>query len=426
MARYKALVEKAQDFKFQTLTRSREREQDPKGGAAQALEIKVSSMAYERYRRFVEQHQGLIAVVESAITTVTWLLPDRFAENEFTLEGIHTVANLISVFHDSILNEVNHRAPKGAQELTLALNALEQVEVLVELYAVHSGGKNRSQKINRYSALLVIESLKALVRLAIYRKSDRLMLLHGGAEGMFAVSNEGNEDHAREKMHMNGHMKSDRDAGGDSTTRKARDCFISESLVTQSTKANKVLKAFQAFRESRAPPLREDPLNRMEESMELAIRRAHKRLFAGELLHIVRPVIYVGMLRLWGIKSWKPWLSSLILELLSAEATRSAWATSNDAAVGAAQELAKSTGSSIASLYARQGIRLGSRDMDEITRRKMLLMLYLIRDPLFSRRTRPVLQACVRATSRVPLLSTLVNFPVSLLEGIQRYYSYIQ
>lgn len=364
------------------------------------------SMAVEGYRRFVRRHQALLALLESAVTTVTWLLPDRFAENEFTLEGIHTVANLISVFHDSILNDVDSGAPKGAQELTLALNALQQVEVLVELYAMHSNSKNEKRKVNRYDALFVVEALKALVRLAILRKSGRHVLLHGGAEGMFDA--------------VNGALEHDGEREGE----REVDGGMGSAARSSSSKANRVLKGFQAFREARTPLKKDEQLKTIEEAMERTMQQAHKRLFTGEMLHVLRPVVYVATLRIWGIKSWKPWLIGLTLELLSAEATKSAWATSNDAAIGAARELAASTGSSIASLYAKQGIRLDLRDMDEISRRKVLLIFYLIRDPLFSRRTRPVLQACVRATSRVPLLSSLISFPVNLLEGIQRYYTY--
>jgi peroxin-16 len=357
-------------------------------------------MAVEGYRRFVRRHQALLAVLESAVTTVTWLLPDRFAENEFTLEGIHTVANLVSVFHDSILNDVNDGAPKGAQELTLALNALQQVEVLVELYAVHSTKRNGKRKVNRYDALLVVEALKALVRLAIYHKSGRRMLLHGGAEGMFDPANGARE------------------------VESGIDGVKGSAVRSSSSKARMVLKGFQAFREARTPLVKDERLKTIEDAMERAMEQANKRLYTGEMLHVLRPVAYVAMLRVWGIKSWKPWLIGLVVELLSIEATKSAWTTSNDAAVSAARELAASTGSSIASLYAKQGMRLDSCDVDEITRRKVRLLLYLIRDPLFSRRTQPVLQACVRATSRVPLLSSLVSFPVTLLEGIQRYYTY--
>ena len=75
-------------------------------------------------------------------------------------------------------------------------------------------------------------------------------------------------------------------------------------------------------------------------------------------------------------------------------------------------------------LYARHGIKLSSRELDELTRRKVLLLLYLLRDPLFGRRTQPVLQAVLRTTSRVPLVGWALSLPVSLLEGIQRYYTY--
>ena len=337
------------------------------------------------YKRWVRKHAEVLSVIDTALATVTWLLPNRFSENEFTLEGIHTVANLISVFHESILNEANDRAPAGAQELTLALNALQQVEVLVELYALHS-----RKDINRYDALLIVESLKALVRLAIYRVSDRRLLLHGGAEGMF-----------------------------DQKTTTS-----SSSSFRRLSKANTVLRAFQAFRESRQPPVSDEVLRQIESRVEQTNCMAYKLLFAGEMCHVLRPVVYVASLRIWGLKSWKPWLISLAVELLSAEATRSAWTSSNDVALGAARDLTSSTGSGIAGLYAKQGIRWGPRDLDEITRRKLLLMYYLLRDPLFGRTTRPALQACVRATSRIPLLSSLISLPVSLVEGIQRYYSY--
>lgn len=360
------------------------------------------------YKRWVRAHTDALAMVESALSTITWLLPDRFSDNEFTLEGIHTLSNLIGVFHDSILNE-NDRAPKGASELTLALNALQQIEVLVELYAVHSGNGRR---INRYDALLVVESLKALVRLAIFRKSDGRLMLHGGAEGMFD-GGDTDDDDGYGDGDGDGDGRGDRRGDGRGDGRDRTD-----------SKANMVLKAFQAFRESRTPMIKDERLRRIDDLVERTNRLASKRLFAGEICFIMRPVVYVGMLRVFGIRSWKPWLVSLAVELASAELTRSAWARSNDSALRAARDLASSTGSSIASLYARQGIKLSSRELDELTRRKVLLLLYLLRDPLFGRRTQPVLQAVLGTTSRVPLVGWALSLPVSLLEGIQRYYTY--
>lgn len=44
---------------------------------------------------------------------------------------------------------------------------------------------------------------------------------------------------------------------------------------------------------------------------------AMRLIIAGELLHILRPVAYTLALRRWGRPSWRPWLASLALDLLS-------------------------------------------------------------------------------------------------------------
>lgn len=42
------------------------------------------------------------------------------------------------------------------------------------------------------------------------------------------------------------------------------------------------------------------------------------RLFlVGEVVHIFRPLVYVLLIRKFGIKSWTPWLVSLAVELTS-------------------------------------------------------------------------------------------------------------
>lgn len=40
-------------------------------------------------------------------------------------------------------------------------------------------------------------------------------------------------------------------------------------------------------------------------------------LLVGEVVHIFRPLVYVLLIRKFGIKSWTPWLVSLAVELTS-------------------------------------------------------------------------------------------------------------
>jgi len=64
----------------------------------------------------------------------------------------------LSVFHESIVAGPAAGAPPGAAELTLALSALQQVEVLVELWALYN---ERTGGIgSRYDPLIAVEGLK--------------------------------------------------------------------------------------------------------------------------------------------------------------------------------------------------------------------------------------------------------------------------
>lgn len=67
--------------------------------------------------------------------------------------------------------------------------------------------------------------------------------------------------------------------------------------------------------------------HRKARAQALAAQRTARRRFArrlllcGELLAILRPLIYVALLRRWGRRSWIPWLGSLAAELLSRAVT---------------------------------------------------------------------------------------------------------
>lgn len=66
-------------------------------------------------------------IVRAGLSSVTWLLPDRFSDSELVLEGIHTAVNLLSTFHDSIINEGPGIAEAGGVDLVFLLGSLQQV-----------------------------------------------------------------------------------------------------------------------------------------------------------------------------------------------------------------------------------------------------------------------------------------------------------
>lgn len=96
----------------------------------------------------------------AAFSSITWLLPDRFSDNELIFEGVHTVTNLISVIHESILNETGDGSIVGASELQLSLNALQQVSVLVELCSSYAASKGKIA--SKYDSLIILEAIKCV------------------------------------------------------------------------------------------------------------------------------------------------------------------------------------------------------------------------------------------------------------------------
>ena len=238
------------------------------------------------------------------------------------------------------------------------------------------------------------------------------------------------------------------------------------SIASNTKKYQKILDAFEAFRKKHLPPISpnvpslpdacemrpdflisenqshrgdywwEHPkpqrfdwesihasLAALDSEIQESKKTALDVLAAGELLHILRPVLYVSCLRIWGSRSWKPWIFSLVCELSSYKITTRAQIHSSKRAAEAAQR-STLVNPTISALYAMQGIAWNREEMDELSRRKVLLLFYLLRDPLFSKVTRPAMHTWLRTTKRVPLVSWLSEKVAEFTEGIQKYYTY--
>ncbi|KAH7624487.1 hypothetical protein Ndes2526B_g00686 [Nannochloris sp. 'desiccata'] len=435
--------------------------------------------AYRRYRGWVRRNGSILALAETGLSTLTWLLPDRFNDNELSLEAIHTSINLISALHDTMLNEPKPEAPIGASELTFALNALQQVQVLVELWGLYS--EKNGAIDSHYDPLIAVEGLKSIVRLSILRTSGCRILSNGGATTFDPVM----MGSATAVGGLGGGSLggSSKEPGSEAKAREVftafaafrdKHCFVPPRKIQRqnqralSTKAengcedkNKIqpplwweddeeeqndmkspaagsfpptassldqTQSQQQEGEWSQPPASGPPnsmqaLKSLEYQTSLRQAAAYKLIILGELLHILRPVLYVAALRRWGRRSWKPWTLSLALELGSNRLTAAGAVASHRAAAEAARSPAVA-GTALAALYGMQGIQWRREELDEITRRKLQLMLGLLRDPFFSRVTGPAVEQWGKRLDRVPLIGRISNKVVELLLGIQKYYTY--
>jgi len=130
----------------------------------------------------------------------------------------------------------------------------------------------------------------------------------------------------------------------------------------------------------------------------------------GEILHIVRPLMYAFLRRIAGRKSWIPILVSLGALLIS------------DRLSQLAQRRCEA-----------KCRRMGLRGVDtkvpvsvsaEQTRRRLSWMLLLLREPLFSSVTRRAFEGVYSGFSYIPLVRTLVRYIIDTLYFFQKYYFY--
>jgi hypothetical protein len=400
--------------------------------------------------------------------------------------------------------------PSGRSELLLSLGALQQIQVLVELWALskhpsldssssssnNNNNNNNNNNImnrgessssssltppsssssSRYDSLIVVEALKALVRMAILSKSGSRLLLNGGMTNfdpynMMAGSKRVTAGSIRGKggsVTRSGlsiqiikafesfrgkyvpTTSNDSSGKGDVDNNKNNNNNGDEGLlwwdqpataptaITRTETSSKVGRREEELQQQQyrideptpqtttsliPPPSSKDQLRRLEAWAQTQQTGASRTVILGELLHILRPVIYTLALKKWGRTSWKPYLLSLFIDLSSWQATAGGAAQSAHAARHAATHPSVK-GTSLELLFSLQAMQWRREDLDELTRRKLLLGYYLLRDPMFGRWTVRGLRRWERVVERVPLVGWMTGKGVEILVGAQQLYSY--
>ena len=86
----------------------------------------------QQYKHFVRTNMNLIGAIEGGLSSLTWLLPDRFADSELRLEALNSFLGLLALYHESILQEPpNFRDQKHPVPWPFWLGAIQQVCMLI-------------------------------------------------------------------------------------------------------------------------------------------------------------------------------------------------------------------------------------------------------------------------------------------------------
>ncbi|XBI44462.1 hypothetical protein VPH35_109090 [Triticum aestivum] len=358
----------------------------------------------EAYKVWVRKNRDLVRSLESLANGVTWILPERFANSEIAPEAgdaslsigvtfsptprffglnllssvVYALLGIVSSVNQHIIETPNdgHSLASKEQSIPWALvvSILKDVEAVVEVAAQHFVGDDR-----KWGFLAVTEAVKACVRLAAFRESGYRMLLQGGEveneEEDVLEDNQGVKTNGVPVIYpVNGHSQNGHWITTDGPDGKPG--IISKSLEGRAVAAlNRFGQNAKMLSDptwmSRLQPSPVPPVMEIEKPTFATIwssKGVSGRLFMlGEAVHIFRPLVYVLLIRKFGIKSWTPWLVSLAVELTSL-----------------------GIHSHATDLNHRAGKvhQLSSAERDELKRRKMMWALYVMRDPFFASYTR--------------------------------------
>ncbi|KAG5922153.1 hypothetical protein E4U42_005583 [Claviceps africana] len=126
------------------------------------------------YDEFVAKNAGQVGQIESALRSLTYIIPGRFRDAEIASESIHSGVQLLSLYHDGLLARAVSRCPVPAartaharytrfwsqksslyRRVATVLQMVIYTELLCEMTAKRRGGEKA-----RWRVVVLIEAVK--------------------------------------------------------------------------------------------------------------------------------------------------------------------------------------------------------------------------------------------------------------------------
>ncbi|KAJ2905647.1 Peroxisomal membrane protein PEX16 [Zalerion maritima] len=178
-----------------------------KGASSSGLKapslVKLPPRLLGMYDEFITKNAGSVGQIESALRSLTYVIPGRFRDAEIASETLHSGIQLLSLYHDALLRRVSAasaastpslNAPRAAaapmpnpharytkywtgksaiyRRVALLLQMVKYTELLCEMTAKRRGGEK-----SRWRVVVILEVVKAVCRLILLRVTRSRPLL---------------------------------------------------------------------------------------------------------------------------------------------------------------------------------------------------------------------------------------------------------
>ncbi|KAM3521670.1 hypothetical protein NHJ13051_006087 [Beauveria bassiana] len=288
------------------------------------------------YEEFITKNASQVSQIESALRSLTYIIPGRFRDAEIASESIHSGVQLLSLYHDNILGKAVSKLPvppvrtaharytrfwaeKSAlyRRVAMLLQMVIYTELLWEMSAKRRGGEK-----SRWRVVLLLEGIKAFCRLLLLRitrtrqivtpplperepipdeideEQNKPQDLAIGSESEFALEDGGS---------INGNLMTSQDTQQMTNAPVGREWTMPRTgMSLPSLPESGDISSYLLSRVLTADDIR--PATKL-------LNQLRGIGHAAEVLHILAPLAYVvALMRTKNKRSWTPWMIGLAVE----------------------------------------------------------------------------------------------------------------
>ncbi|KAH7126189.1 peroxisome membrane protein [Dactylonectria macrodidyma] len=283
------------------------------------------------YEDFITKNAGQVSQIESALRSLTYIIPGRFRDAEIASESIHSGVQLLSLYHDTLLQKALSRLPMASipsaharytrywtqksgayRRIAMLLQMVIYTEMLWEMSAKRRGGER-----SRWKVVVILEAIKAFCRLLLMRITRSRPLVSPvlpEREPIPEDKNEEDEDalafrsesELMDDVSVDGSLSEN---GGTQTLKPPHEREWAMPRTGMSLPSLPVAGDISSYLLGRV--LTADDIKPATKLLNQLQGSSH----GAEMLHILAPLVYaIAMARSSNKKSWTPWMIGLAVE----------------------------------------------------------------------------------------------------------------
>ncbi|KAF4632241.1 hypothetical protein G7Y89_g5884 [Cudoniella acicularis] len=267
------------------------------------------------YSDFITKNQSSVTQIESALRSLTYIIPGRFRDAELASESLHSSIQLLSMYHDTLLTRAIAKLPgmprqqsphnrytkfwiqksRFYRRVATLLAMIQYTELLWEMMA-----KRKGERI-RWRVVVIIEVVKAVCRLCLLRITSSRPLVTPALPEREVIPEEETPTSDEEDEYLLSEEEAPVRPLQKKEYKMKRTGLSLPSLPNPGDISSYLLSKVLTADDIKAPNAL---LNKVNGSAQFA-----------EILHILQPVIYaIAMSRSKDKKNWQPWLLGLSVE----------------------------------------------------------------------------------------------------------------